>query len=59
MIAMDFSAKKFYLLARLDIKIREMMNYGILDVEYLISQSHVASGSFGKNACCILTLNQY
>lgn len=46
MIAMDVSAKKFYLLGRLDIKIREMMNYGILDVEYLINQSHIASVSF-------------
>lgn len=46
MIAVDISAREFYLLARLDIKIREMMNYGILDVEYLIHQSHVASGSF-------------
>lgn len=59
MIAMDVSAKKFYLLGRLDIKIREMMNYGILDAEYLINQSHVASVSFQKNACCILTRNQY
>lgn len=56
---MDDAAKKFYLLGRLDIKIREMMNYGILDAEYLINQSHVASVSFRKNACCILTLNQY
>lgn len=59
MIAMDVSAKKFYLLGRLDIQIREMMNYGILDAEYLINQSHVASVSFWKKACCILTLNQY
>lgn len=59
MIAMDVSAKKFYLLGRLDNNIREMMNYGILDAEYLINQSHVVSVSFRKNACCILTRNQY
>lgn len=34
---MDNSAKEFYLLARLDIKIREMLNYRVLYIEYLIN----------------------
>lgn len=33
---MDNSAKEFYLLARLDI-IREMLNYRVLYIEYLIN----------------------